>query len=215
MADHTRLELFIDVLEHTNQRALALATITPPELVAAIIDEFQELSYLARTPAAYQLVKAEDRSLLDNDRPLNRQVAAKQRLILVEAEPPLPPGAQRPSRPIYLRDQDGAVYKLHWLPAIIGRPDPAQPHNDLIAVNLAEHSQGQRVSRRQAQISEEQGRFYLESLSQNQTTLRPQQGAAASLSPHTRLPLQHGDTIFLDLSQIALTFLVREKEGAP
>lgn len=213
MADQTRLELFIDVLDKKQQRAMAQANLKPGELIEAIIQEFREIDYLSSTPADYRLIKATDRAPLDDDRPLGRQLTNQAALILAPIAPPLPAGARPPSKDVYLREEaTDTVYKLHWLPAIIGRPDGTQGQNDLIAVNLAQHEQGLRVSRRHAQISEENGQLFIQSLSPNTTTITDRQGASKTLDGNKQ-PLHPGDTIVLDASQISLKLIVREQEG--
>ena len=151
---------------------------------------------------------------LDERVPLGQQIKPNERLRLVEAEPVLPPGTQRPTKHAYLRDDaTGKVYKLRWCPAIIGRPDSGLPHNDRIAVNLAQHERGMRVSRRHAQITEQTGRFYIEGLSENQTTIKDAQGRATMLDGRP-LPLDHGQIVSLDQSQIELKFIIREEGQA-
>lgn len=213
MADQTRLELFIDVLDKKQQRALAQASLKPRELIEAIIQEFGEIDYLSTSPDDYRLLKAEDRSPLDDDRPLGKQVANKAALILSSVALPVPAGAQPPRKDVYLREEaTDTVYKLHWFPAIIGRPDAEQDQNELIAVNLAQHDQGLRVSRRHAQITEENGRYFIQSLSPNPTTIKDQQGGTRTLNTHKQV-LNPGDTISLDASQINLKLIIHEQEG--
>jgi hypothetical protein len=213
-ANQSRLELLIDVFDHAAQRAIALPTLLPAELVAAVIKEFREIEFLGNDPAHYQLLKAATRSALDEQVPVGQQLAAGERLALVEREQPLPPGTQRPSRPIYLREQSsGTVYKLHWQPAIIGRPDSTQKDNQQIAVNLSAHAAGQRVSRRHAQIVESKGQFYVERLAPNPTVVKDSQGITTRIEGDRR-PIQGDDTIVLESSQIALKFIVRDKEPA-
>lgn len=206
-----RLELFIDVLDERNQRALVLPNLTVVELMGEILQEFRSLGYLSRVTGDYQLLKASDRSPLNPAVPVGKQVAQRERLILVEPEWPLPERTQRPVRHMYLRDEDtGNVYKIHWLPAIIGRSDESQ-QTKLVAVDLAAHERALRVSRRQAQITEENGQYFIQSLSQNQTTIKDEQGAPITLGPNKH-PLKPGQIIYLENSRIALKFLVREKE---
>jgi hypothetical protein len=208
-----RLELQIDVFDRAAQRALALPTLLPAELVAAVIEEFREIEFLGTNSAHYQLLKAADRSRLDDQVPVGQQLTTGAQLALVELAQPLPSGTQRPSRAIYLRDQERAtVYKLHWLPAIIGRPDPALRDNQQLAVDLSAHAAGQRVSRRQAQIIEASGRFYIEHLSQNPTLVKDSQGVTTRVE-RDRREIRNGDTIVLENSQIALKFLVRDEAG--
>ena len=207
-----RLDLRVDVFEKPAQWAKPLPTLKPPEFVDAILQEFQELEYLSDTSADYRLVPADDEAAsLQEDVQLAQQVANESRLKLLEVERPLPPGTKQPSQAIYLRDvASGKVFKLHWLPAIIGRPDKNQPHDDRIAVDLESYQTGLRVSRRHAQITEQNGRFIIESLSRNPTTVKNEEGAVEEVGDKKR-PLQHGDLIQLERSNITLKFIVRQQ----
>jgi len=205
----TRLELRIDVLDLKDQRALPLRELKPPQLIEAILLEFRELEYLSDRPGDYRLLKAEDRSPLDDEEELSHQLANGSRLALVEQESPSPSGSDRPSKQIYLRDQIlGKVYRLNWLPAIIGRPDKNQPHNELVAVNLESYNTGLRVSRRHAQITEKEGQYFLQSMSRNPTSIRDGKGNTIPVTAEKR-PLENGDIIHLERSNIALKFIVR------
>jgi hypothetical protein len=159
------------------------------------------------------LVPADDEAAsLQEDVQLAQQVANESRLKLLEVERPLPPGTKRPSQAIYLRDvANGKVYKLHWLPAIIGRPDKNQPHDDRIAVDLESYQTGLRVSRRHAQITEQNGRYFIESLSRNPTTVKNEE-ETVDVGDKKR-PLQHGDLIQLERSNITLKLIVRQQSG--
>ena len=208
-ANQNRLEVRIDIFEKPDQRALALPNLTPPQFIEAMIQEFRELEYLSDSPAEYQLRKAQDRSSLADDQPLGEQLKPGERLILVENGVPLPADTQLPSQPVYLRAQStGKVYKLNWLPALIGRPDKSQPPNEWIAVNLDGYKTGLRVSRRQAKISEENGQYFIESLSSNPTALKRGNGTMIPVSSGKQ-PLRHGDIIYFERSNIALKFIVR------
>ncbi|MEZ4513862.1 MAG: FHA domain-containing protein [Chloroflexota bacterium] len=208
-ANQMRLDVRIDVFEKTNQWAKPLLTLKPAELVEGVLLEFQELEYLSKVPADYYLVQGEDGVPLEEGVPLSQQVVPEVRLRLVEAERPLPRGGRRPPGAAYLRDlETGRVYKLHWLPAIIGRPDKSQPHNELIAVNLESYKMGLRVSRRHVQITELNGRYFVESMSRNPTVLKREGEDGVAVTEQKR-PLQHGDIIQLARSNIAFKFIVR------
>jgi hypothetical protein len=205
-----RLDVRVDVFEKTEQRAMPLPDLTPPEFVEAILQEFRELEYLSDTPANYHLAKAADQSPLAIEEKLARQVANGEQLVLVEEENPLPDGTQRPTHPIYLREQiSGKVYKLHWLPAIIGRPDKNQPLNDQVAVDLEPYKTGLRVSRRHAQITEKDGQYFIRSMSRNPTALKDSEGDMMPVLDEKR-PLHNGDIIHLERSNIALKFIIRQ-----
>lgn len=204
-----RLELLIDVFDQKTQRAQALPTLTPPELVEGILQEFREFEHLGDTAADYHLFKIEDKSPLKNEQQLQQQLSNGERLILVERRLPLPEGTTRFSRDTYLREQStGKVYKLHWQPAVIGRPDKNQPYNDWIVANLEPYQTGLRVSRRQAMITEEEGQYYIKSMSPNPNALKTADGETISIDTE-RHPLQPGDIIFLERSNISLKFIVR------
>lgn len=209
-ANQVRLDLWIDVFEKTEQRALPLPTLKPVELVEAILLEFRELEYLGDLPTDYYLAQGEAATRLVEEEPLSQQVANEARLRLAEVEMPLPKGSKRSPDAVYLRELgSGKVYKLHWLPAIIGRPDKGQPYNELIGVNLESAKTGLRVSRRHAQITERNGRYYIESMSRNPTLLKSGAEEVVTVTGEKR-PLQHGDIIELARSNIAFKFIVRQ-----
>lgn len=213
--NQSRLDLRVDVLEMKDQRALALPNLTTTEFVEAILREFHELEYLSDAPADYRLLKADGRTPLELQDPLRQQIAGSGRLILVENTPSLPAGTQRPSQDIYLRDQaSGKVFKLNWQPAIIGRPDKNQPHDDWLAVNLEPYQAGLRVSRRQAMITEQNGSYFIESMSRNPTVIKKAAGESVPVEA-TRQPLVHGDIVFLERSNVSLKFIVRGAAGTP
>ena len=203
-----RLDLRIDVFDEKQQRALALPDLTPPELVEAVLQEFRELPYLGDDPTAYKLVNGADGASLDNEVAISYQVRSGSHLVLQEADSEIPEGAKRPSLTAYLRELvTGQVYRLDWIPAIIGRPDNNQAHNDRVAVNLETYPTGLRVSRRHAQIIENGGQFYIQNLSRNPThILRCDKKQSVDNQP---LALQDEDTILLDRSNITLKFIQR------
>lgn len=208
----SRLEIAVDVFEEKAKRASIIPELTARELVEAIVQEFRALPYLSDAPEDYQLLRARDQAPLDPAKPLGQQLKPDEKLILVEHEPRLPPGTQRPTQHTYLREEaTGKVYKLHWSPALIGRPDNSLANNEQLAVNLAAHERGLRVSRRHAQITEQNGRWVIESLSQNQTTIRDGLGQEVVLNGLV-LPLEPGHVVSLDQSQIVLKLVVRPED---
>jgi hypothetical protein len=202
--------LRIDVFEQQNQRAAALLTLTPPALVAAIVQEFREIEYLSDNPANYRLRKLNEQTPLPDDLTV-AQLAQEERLTLVETELPVPNGAQRPSRALYLREvQSGKVYKLHWSPAIIGRMDSNRARNDRLAVNLETYPNGLGVSRRHACVVEEGGHYFVSSLSPRNPTYHLDAAGQRTLLTEAKYPLQPGDSLFLEGSELTLKFLVRD-----
>jgi hypothetical protein len=215
MANTTeRIELTIDIFDARQQRALARPALTPDELVAAIQQEFcgdPDQIYLGAQPENYCLIRAATGQPLADGRPLAEQGLPKgERLVLTERAPAQPSGATAPSTPAYLRDQaTGFVYRLHWLPTLIGRSGQLTDSARL-AVNLSGHPQWTRVSRRHARISEERGQIMIENLiDANPIVLRDSQGQETLLTPHKRYTIHDRDTIVLTNSGIELRVLIR------
>jgi hypothetical protein len=213
-----RVELFIDVFEETGQRALALSELRPSQLVQAILQEFHNLEYLGDSADDYCLVKAESGAPLDAELTLDQQQVKKgDRLVLVEREQPLPEGTHRPSLPIYLREpHEAKAYAVQWLPAIIGRRSEHQPHDALVAVDLRSYASGLRASRRHVRLTEADGGFFVENLSNSNpvSLLSPRQPDPVAVTAQ-RQPLAPGDVIRLDRSDIELKFIVRPVASMP
>jgi len=212
----SRVELLVDVLDRPGQRALALATLTPEEFIAATLQEFRDVALLGIAPEDYVLCDAISGDELERTRPFEALPAAAEimHLQLREREAPLPPGSRRPAVAAYLQDANtGAVHKVNWVPAIIGRPDPTQADNYLLAVDLQSAVNGLRVSRRHALITEKEGRFAVQTLSGNPVTLRHEGGKNETVDGHPA-PLHSGDVIYLNRSEIALTFFIRQQNAS-
>lgn len=210
MTTVSRLNLTIDVLDTPNQPALALTSLTPAQLIEATLQEFQEIEYLGDSPENYRLLKETTGEALLPEAPLHQQLSDGDHLQLVERSPAHPPaGAVTIKLPVYLRElNSGRVYKLNWLPVIIGRPDHNQPENNLVAVDMSEFETGMRVSRRHAKITGSDDRFYIENLSGNVTKVKDKTGQIRTIDAQ-RQPLRHGDIIHLERSDLALKFIVR------
>jgi hypothetical protein len=201
------VELRIDVLDKLNQRAQVLSELKPSDLISSILEEFgEELDYLGTDPGAYLLRKARESERLDDQKPVGDQVREGEHLVLEEADRTLPSNAQRPSRSIYLQEPSTQqAYKIPWLPAIIGRPDPELPDDDQVAVDLSTHPGGGRVSRRHLRIWEENGEYYIRAASANPATLVRNKDLEIPVpagAGKERLAPQ--DIIRLDRSQITL-----------
>ena len=162
-----RISLNIKIFELGSQRAEALPSLKPPELIAEVLQEFQgELPFLGTRPESYAL-RLTDGTRLDDQLPLSEQsLGNSPNLILDEREVNLPTGAAPLSKAAYLREPNsGQVYRLWWQPALIGRHHPGTSDDLLLAVNLDSLQEGRKASRRQALLTERKGQFYITNLS--------------------------------------------------
>lgn len=210
-----RLHLTVDIFDQLAQRAHPLPSLTVQEFVAAILTEFQsDFAHLGSEATQYYLTRAEPgngvTTPLHPDELLAQQVQDGDHLVFCEKNLAPSTPSTAPHQAIYLREQSqGRVFPLQWLPALIGRPHYDQPDAPPPAVDLSGYPTGLRVSRRHAQIIEEGGRYYVESLSlTNPMALRDTAGNRVRLQAQKQL-LQDGDTIILENSEIQLQFLVR------
>lgn len=207
-----RVELRVDIFEKRGQVARVLRSLTVRELIEEILVEFDELEYLDRAaPGKYVLHPKDDRSPLDASLTLAElHLSPGTELILEETPVILPSDAEPMPGDVYLvlqRQSDGdarRAFKLNWQPAVIGRPDTLLPQNDLLAVNLEPLPSGLRVSRRQAQITADNGRYYLESLSNNPMLINEETEPVSGVRE-----LGEGDLIHLVRSDLTLRFLSR------
>jgi len=206
------VELRIDVFDKASQRAQVLSDLTARDLVSAILEEFgDDLDYLGSDPNAYWLRRARGDERLEAQMPLSEQVREGEHLVLEEADHSLPAHARRPTRPLYLLEPaTQRAYKIPWLPAIIGRPDPDLPDNELVAVDLSTHPGGGRVSRRHLRLWEESGEYYVQATSTNPASLVRDKGEVPVPGGNGKERLAPQDIIRLDRSQITLKFIVRE-----
>ena len=214
MSKQARLDVAISIMG-SEQHAKVLPNTTPSELIESILQEFREFDYLGMAVNNYAILNTSDKQQLDPQVALEKQVNARQpiNLLLLEHIAPTPAGATKIKKRVYLRESPRErVYKLQWTPAPIGRPssDPSVTDNGLIAVDLASHDNGLRVSRRQARISEDANGVYIENLGSNPTTLISKNGEQTL--DQKRHKLQHGDIIKLDRSGIMLKVIIRDEQ---
>jgi FHA domain len=68
-------------------------------------------------------------------------------------------------------DESGQVFEIQWQPAVIGRPDANNPTSgSMLAVNLGAFEGAKTVSRHHARITEQNGQFFLESMTDHNPT---------------------------------------------
>lgn len=96
------------------------------------------------------------------------------------------------------------IYEVQWQPAIIGRPDADPVHSALLAIKLDFLDNSRRISRRHAQITEEDGTYYLELLAEKNPTFLNQE----AMKVGQKYPLKPGDRILLKNSGVVLDFLL-------
>jgi hypothetical protein len=199
------LELSFDVFDETEQNASVRPSLTVAELILEILNEFEDLD--GRRPDLYGLYPEGAQRPLERGKTLTEQgVHSGDRLVfgwardsLRQLRRPLTHGPQFALQEVTSQ----VLFGLEWQPAIVGRPDADSAHNELLAVNVRWLPGSRRVSRRHAQITEQDGVYYLEGLAENNPTLLNGQ----QLSLGRKYQLREGDTIGLGTSNIQLVFV--------
>lgn len=195
------VEISIDVLELPGQRAKVRKSLTFGELKNEIFREFEIDN---SSPEAYSCF------IKGNDRPINPNISLAQLDVQTHDEFEFNFSRRSIRRPLapediaYIRvERTNSIFEIQWQPAVIGRPDIDSDHNLLLAVNLESIPDGNKVSRRHAQITFSGGRYYIENLSaKNPTHLNDEKKPLEQ-----RRELHNGDKIFLSSSCIQLTFM--------
>lgn len=202
MSDY--IELTIDVFNEVGQQVEVLRTLTVEELVDEILREFSELAQTNRQAYALYL-KGASKPLTRSQTLLAQGIRAHDELMFGWVQGGAKTGRLGVSeqRQAALREEStGRLFPIEWQPAVIGRPHSNPAMNKLLAVNLDYLPTSRRVSRRHAQLVEENGRFYLEPLSDGNPTFLNYENTPVG----GRRPLQSGDRIRLGGSNIVLTF---------
>ncbi len=200
MSDY--LEVTIDVFDEAGQRAQVLRSLPVRGLIDEVLREFSGLE--KSTIDAYALYLKDGNKLLDPTLSLVEQgVTDQDELVFGWAQASRAPGRLviTGSRTAVLRDeQSGKIFPIDWQPAVIGRPHTDPALNRLLAVDVSGFANSRRVSRRHAQITERDGRYFLESLSPHNPTY-VDGGQVVG-----KRPLQSGSRLSLGGSGITLVF---------
>jgi pSer/pThr/pTyr-binding forkhead associated (FHA) protein len=199
------IELTIDVFDTVGQIAKVRKTLTVAGLIDEILREFEDLD--RKTPEFYAVYRKGINKPLDRNRSIaDLDIQVHDELVFRYAR-----GTSRERMPHNLKvflveDSTHQVFEINFQPAIIGRPDAEQAHNDLLAANLGSIPGGKLVSRRHAQITFENGQFFLENLSvSNQTYLNDEKEPISEARV-----IKSGDKIYFGRMRVETTFMVKE-----
>jgi hypothetical protein len=209
-----RIALEICLPDGARHRATVLPGITVGQLLREVLAEFSDdVRYLDRhQEQRYSLWLPDDDFALPPDRAI-RALGPLTALELREKPLPIPNGATPLGIPFYLRYRSH-VFPIGWQPALIGRPEPNSPRNNLLAVNLEPYSLA--VSRQQAEILRVESRVAVRRLSGNPTSLNGELLPFNEESPDESpaFPLGTNDSLSFDHSGITLQCIVLETEPA-
>ncbi len=197
------IEIRLDIFDRQGQRAQVLKTLRLGELIEEILKEFDDIP--ADSPERYALYLKGSKKSLPREQTLEKaDIQPQDELTLAYANRDDLREMLDAGR-IKLRDEEtDREYALDWTPALIGRPTNSAEHNMLLAVNFQNHPNGMSISRRHAQISMKDGKYYLESLTPTNPTILNKK----VLAPGQKAELRHKDTLFFG-KNVKMTFLMQ------
>ncbi len=206
MADY--IDVKIDVFEHENQRARILESLTPAGLILEILKEFDDIT--ADAPEKYAIY------LKGVDRPLNSTYTLQQLDIQPQDELVFDYVRQAIRQMLdsqnyaFLREEaTGKVYDIQWQPAVIGRPDADVGHNIILAVNMKLHPAGMTISRKHAQITFSEGRYYIEPLAEHNPVFLN----GKEIPLNSRREIKNNDKLAFGRNKISMVFETQRAVG--
>jgi pSer/pThr/pTyr-binding forkhead associated (FHA) protein len=200
------IDVKIDVFEHVDQRARLRKSLTVSALVEEILKEFDDV--VADSPEKYAVY------LKGIDRPLNPGYTLTQLDIQPQDELVFNYVRQtirqmlEPHQYAFLSEETtGKTYDIQWQPAVIGRPTNEVDHNIVLAVNVQLLPNGMTVSRKHAQITFSEGRYYVEALAEN----NPVFINGKEVTPNSRREIKNGDKLLIGRNKIVFTFTTQQQ----
>ncbi|MAT42813.1 MAG: hypothetical protein CL609_10755 [Anaerolineaceae bacterium] len=199
------LDLVFDIFDQTGQKAKVNKNLTISELMDEIIKEFDDLNN--DHSVEYALF------LKGNPKPLDKQKSLESLNIQMFDELVFQYASGTPRDVIEVKENCNAYVlveslneniKIEWQPAIIGRPDNDPTHNKLLAINLQSAANGMSVSRKHAQILEEDHHYFIEPLS----TYNPTYLNDETLPIEGKRELFNNDLLFISKARIKLVFTI-------
>jgi len=199
------LDVKIDVFENAGQRARIRKSLTVTDLIQEILKEFDDIP--ADAPEKYAVyLKGDDRPLKSGETVLTLDLQPQDELVFDYVRQTIR-RMFNPQQVVYLREEaTGKVFNLEWQPGVIGRPTNEADHNLTLAVNVQALSTGMTISRRHAQITLAEGRYFVEALAENNPTFVN----GKEILVNARRELKNGDKLVLGRNNVTFTFLTQK-----
>jgi pSer/pThr/pTyr-binding forkhead associated (FHA) protein len=160
------VEVKIDIFEHTGQRAKILRDLTISGLVDEIFKEFDDIP--ADNPLKYAVYLKGNAKPLKPISTITELDLQPQDELTFEYRHTSIREMLLPQDYAYLTDDvTGRKFEIQWQPALVGRPTAEAEHNLMLAINMELLPKGMTISRRHAQITFSDEKYYIEPLAEN------------------------------------------------
>ena len=195
------IDVKIDVFEHTGQRARLRRSLTVNSLIEEILREFDDIT--ADSPEKYAIyLKGFDHPLKPLETLAQLDIQPQDELVFDYVRQAIRRMLEVRNYATLREDSSGKEFDIQWQPAVIGRPSTEVDHNIILAVNVQLLPDGKTVSRRHAQITFSEGRYFIEPLAeQNPVFLNGKE-----LPIHAKREIRSGDKLAFGNNKLTMTF---------
>jgi pSer/pThr/pTyr-binding forkhead associated (FHA) protein len=199
MSDY--IDVKIDVFEHEDQRARVLESLTPAGLIQEILKEFDDIT--ADAPEKYAIyLKGMERPLNPGSTMAKLDIQPQDILVFDYIRQPIRQMLDSKDYAFLREEITGKVYDIQWQPAVIGRPDSEVGHNIILAVNVKLLPNGMTVSRKHAQITFSEGRYYIEPLAEHNPVLLN----GKEIPLNSKREIKNNDKLAIGRTKITMVF---------
>ena len=201
------IDVKIDVFEHTGQRARVRKALTVNDLIGEILREFDDI--VADSPEKYAIyLKGFDHPLKPVETLAQLDIQPQDELVFDYVRQAIRRMLDVPQYATLREDGTGKEFDIQWQPAVIGRPSTDVDHNIILAVNVQLLPDGKTISRRHAQITFSEGRYFIEALAdQNPTFLNGKE-----LPVNNKREIRNGDRLAFGNNRLSMTFSTQNQQ---
>jgi pSer/pThr/pTyr-binding forkhead associated (FHA) protein len=202
------IDVKIDVFEHADQRARVLASLTPAGLIQEILKEFDDIT--ADSPEKYAIyLKGMDRPLNKNYTMVQLDIQPQDELVFDYVRKTIRQMLHPSQYAILREDTTGKTFDIQWQPAVIGRPTNEVDHDIVLAVNVQLVPNGMTISRKHAQITFSDGKYYIEMLAENNLLILN----GKEMALNSRKEIRNGDTLLAGRNKVPFTFITQQQSS--
>jgi pSer/pThr/pTyr-binding forkhead associated (FHA) protein len=203
------IDLKIDVFEHTDQRARVLDSLTVSGLIEEILKEFDDIS--ADAPEKYAVyLRGMDRPLNASSTVTELDLQPQDELVFEYKRQTIREMLQPQQYAVLREETTGKTFDIQWQPAVIGRPINEAEHNIMLAVNVQLIPNGMTISRKHAQITFSEGKYYIEMLAENNQLLLN----GKEIALNSRKEIKNGDKLHLGRNKVPFIFITQQPSKA-
>jgi pSer/pThr/pTyr-binding forkhead associated (FHA) protein len=203
------IDVKIDVFESADQRARVLETLTPAGLIQEILKEFDDIT--ADTPEKYAIyLKGMERPLSPGSTMAQLDIQPQDELVFDYVRQTIRQMLEPKDYAFLHEVTTRKDYDIQWQPAVIGRPDSDVGHNIILAVNVQLLPNGRSVSRKHAQITFSEGRYFIEPLAEHNPVFLN----GKEIPLNSKREIKNNDKIAIGRHKITMVFET-QRAGSP